>query len=137
MCQIGSTREIICLRHWWGHPGDRRKTLLTHCVIYRKLCSTNTSDSSFKKIQTAQGPQDDSIDCLHQESCTLKVNDHSDMISAQYLVNCLEEDHVWHGITTQDLDPLRKLSTPDITQLLFLDSTQAGMKATKSYTHTR
>ena len=36
---------------------------------------------------------------------TLKVNDHSDMLSAQYLVNCLEEDHVCHGITTQKPRP--------------------------------
>ena len=41
-----------------------------------------------------------SIDHLHQESLTLKVRDHSDMLSAQYLVNCLEENHVCHGITT-------------------------------------
>ena len=35
----------------------------------------------------------------------LKVGDHSDMLSAQYLVNCLEEDHVCHGITTQESRP--------------------------------
>ena len=46
-----------------------------------------------------------SIDHLHQESLTLRVKDHSDMLSAQYLVNCLEEDHVSHGITIQDQDP--------------------------------
>ena len=43
-----------------------------------------------------------SIDHLHQESLTLKVRDHSDMLSAQYLVNCLEDDHVCHGIRTQE-----------------------------------
>ena len=43
----------------------------------------------------------DSIDHLHQESRPLKVRDHSDMRSAQYRVNCLGEDHVCHGITTQ------------------------------------
>ena len=43
------------------------------------------------------------LDC--QESLTLKVKDHSDMISVQYLVNCLEEDHVCHGITTQEPRP--------------------------------
>ena len=36
----------------------------------------------------------------------LKVKDHSDILSAQYLVNCLEEDHVWHGITTQEPRPI-------------------------------
>ena len=46
-----------------------------------------------------------SIDHLHQESLTLRVKDHSDMLSAQYLVNCLEEDHVSHGITIQEPRP--------------------------------
>ena len=46
-----------------------------------------------------------SIDHLHQESLTLRVKDHSDMLSAQYLVNCLEEDHVSHGITFQEPRP--------------------------------
>ena len=35
------------------------------------------------------------------KSLTLRVKDHSDMLSAQYLVNCLEEDHVSHRITLQ------------------------------------
>ena len=43
-----------------------------------------------------------SIDHLHQESLTLRVKDHSDMLSAQYLVYCLEEDHVSHGIIIQE-----------------------------------
>ena len=75
---------------------------------------SNASDSSFKKIQTAQNAalrtatgahKMASIDHLHQESLTLRVKDHSDMLSAQYPVNCLEEDHVSHGITIQDQDP--------------------------------
>ena len=70
--------------------------------------STNIRDSSYKKIQTAQNAalrtateahKMASIDHLHQDSLTLKVMDRSDMLSAQYLVNCLEEDHVCHGIT--------------------------------------
>ena len=35
----------------------------------------------------------------------LKVRDHSDMLSAQFLVNCLEEDHVCHDIITQEPIP--------------------------------
>ena len=75
--------------------------------------STNACDSSFKKIQTAQNAalrtetgarKKASIDHLHQESLTLRVKDHSDMLSVQYLENCLEEDHVSHGITIQDQD---------------------------------
>ena len=73
--------------------------------------STNASDSCFRKIQTAQNEalrtatgahKMPSNDHLYQEFLTLKVKDHSDMLSAQYLVNCLEEVHVCHGITTQE-----------------------------------
>ena len=76
--------------------------------------STNASNSSFKKIQTAQNAglrtvtgayKMVSIDHLHEESLTLRVKDHSDMFSAQYIVNCLEEDHVSYGITIQEPKP--------------------------------
>ena len=52
-----------------------------------------------------------SIDHLHQESLTLRVKDHSYMLSAQYLVNCLEEDHGSHGITIQEPRPRPKKET--------------------------
>ena len=54
--------------------------------------NTNASDSSFKKIQTAKkaalrtatgAHKMDNIDHLHEESLTLRVKDHSDMLSAQ------------------------------------------------------
>ena len=73
--------------------------------------STNASDSSFKKIHTAQNAalrtetgahKITSIDHHHQESLLLRVKDHSDKLSVQYLVNCLEEDHVSHCITIQE-----------------------------------
>ena len=76
--------------------------------------STNASDSNFRKIQTAQNTamrtaagahKMASIDHLPQESLTLSVKEYSDMLSAQYLVNCLEEDHVSHGITIQEPRP--------------------------------
>ena len=102
--------------------GQERETLLlTYNALGKSIASyaapvwsTNASDSSFKKIQTAQNAAlrtatgahtMDSIDHFHQESLTMKVKDHSDMLSVQYLVNCLEEDHVCHGITTQEPRP--------------------------------
>ena len=86
--------------------------------------STNASDSSFKNIQTAQNAalrtasgahKMTSIDHLHQKCLTLRVKDHSDMLYVQYLVNCLEEDHVSHGITNQE--PRRMKETPFQTSL--------------------
>ena len=126
-------------RSSWGQ--DKETLLLTYNALGKSIASyavqgwsTNASDSSFKKIQTAQNAalraatgahKMACIDHLHQESLTLKVKDHSDMFYLQYNVNCLEEDYVCHGTTTID------------TQLFFLDSAQAGRKATRTCTHTR
>ena len=103
----------------WGQ--DKETLQLTNNALGKSIASyaapvwsTNASDSSFKKIQTAQNAalrtatgahKMASIDNLHHESLTLRVKDHSDMLSVQYLVNCLEEDHVSHGITIQKPRP--------------------------------
>ena len=103
----------------WGQ--DKETLLISYNTLGKSTAnyaapvwSTNASDSSFKKIQTAQNAalrtatgahKMASIDHLHQESLTLRVKDHSDMLSSQYLVNCLEEDHVSHGITIQEPRP--------------------------------
>ena len=100
----------------WGQ--EKETLLLTYNALVKFIASyaapvwsINASDSSFKKTQTAQNAalrtatganKMASIDHLHQESLTLKVKDHLDMLSAQYLVNCLEEDHVRHSITTEE-----------------------------------
>ena len=101
----------------WGQ--DKETLLITYNALGKSIANYaapvwSTSDSSFKKIQTAQNAalrtatrahKMASIDHLHQEALTLRVKDHSDMLSAQYLVNCLEEDHVSHGITIQEPRP--------------------------------
>ena len=103
----------------WGQ--DNETLLLTYNALGNSIASyaapvwsINASDSSFKKIQTVHNVALKTatwahkmaiVDHLHQESLTLRVKDHSDMLSAQYLVNCLEEDHACHGITTQEPRP--------------------------------
>ena len=88
----------------WGQ--DKDTLLRTYNALGKSsaiyavpVWSTNASDSSFKKIQTAQNAamgtatgahKMASIDHLHQESITLKVRGHSDMVSAHYLMNCLD-----------------------------------------------
>ena len=42
-----------------------------------------------------------SIDHLHTESEMLKVREHSELLSAQYLARCLEPGNVCHPITTR------------------------------------
>ena len=89
----------------WGQ--DKVTLLMTYNALGKSIAnyaapvwSTNASDSSSKKMQTAQNAalrtatgahKMASIEHLHQESITLRVKDHSDMLSAQYLVNGLEE----------------------------------------------
>ena len=99
---------------WWNRPEKDPSS--------GKLGSTHPSKTVIKSIEffygvesVVRGNADSllnwrtigahkmaSIDHLHQEFLTLKVKHHSDMLSAQYLVNCLEEDHVCGGITTQE-----------------------------------
>ena len=100
---------------------EKEILLLTYNTLEKSIASytepvwsTNASDSSFKKIQISLNAalrtatwahKMASIDHLHQESLKLKVKDHTQMLSSQYPVNCLEEDHVCHGITTQEPRP--------------------------------
>ena len=106
----------------WGH--GKKTLLLTYNALGKYIAryaapvwSTNASNSSFKKIQTLQNAslgmetrahKMASIDHLHQESLTLRVKNHSDILSAQYLVKCLEVDHVSHGITIQEPRPMKE-----------------------------
>ena len=75
----------------WGQ--EKETLLLTYNALVKYIANyaapvwgTNASDSSFKKIQTAAlrmatvAHKMASIDHLHQESLTLKIKDHSDML---------------------------------------------------------
>ena len=46
-----------------------------------------------------------SIDHIHSETKMLQVEDHLNLLSAQYLVQCLDTDNVCHHITKMDLPP--------------------------------
>ena len=46
-----------------------------------------------------------SIDHLHSETEKIKVEDHLNLRSAQYLVQCLNTENVCHHITKMDLPP--------------------------------
>ena len=43
-----------------------------------------------------------SVDHLHVEAKMLKVREHSELLSAQYLARCLEPGNVCHSITTRE-----------------------------------
>ena len=46
-----------------------------------------------------------SIDHIHRETKMLQVEDHLNLLSAQYLVQCLDTENVCHHITKMDLPP--------------------------------
>ena len=88
-------------------------TAIQESKLMAKSRSPNIQNYTLVRHDRRQGPggglhKMDSIDHLHQESHTPRVKDHSDMLSAQYLVNCLEKDHVSHGITIQEPRPMKE-----------------------------
>ena len=44
-----------------------------------------------------------SLDHLHAEANMMKVKEHSELLSAQYLARCLERENVNFSITTREL----------------------------------
>ena len=72
--------------------------------------SPNLHDTNYSKIQYTQNEalriatgchKMSSIDHLHTEAEMLKVKEHSELLSAQYLARCLEPGNVCHPITTR------------------------------------
>ena len=52
-----------------------------------------------------------SVDHLHTEAEMLKVKEHSELLSAQYLARCLEPGNVYHSITTRETPKRRMKET--------------------------
>ena len=123
---------FVPLAHWAGDNilkalagtswGQQKETLLmtykaVGCSIANyaaPVWSTNASNTSMEKIQVAQNEalristgahKMSSIDHLHCEAQMLKVTEHPDLLSAQYLVKCLDHENVCHNITTLDQPP--------------------------------
>ena len=72
--------------------------------------SPNLHETNYRKIQYTQNEalriatgchKMSSIDHLHTEAETLKVKEHSELLSAQYLTRCLEPGNICHPITTR------------------------------------
>ena len=73
--------------------------------------STNLRDTNYRNIQYMQNEalrittgchKMSSVDHLHAEANMLKVREHSELLSAQYLARCLEPENVNNSITTRD-----------------------------------
>ena len=128
--------------------GQQKETLL---MIYKAVgrsiadyaAPVWSTNASMKKIQVAQNEalristgahKMSSIDHLHCETQMLKVTEHSDLLSAQYLVKCLDHENVCHNITTLDQPPhmmKRTLYSKHHTTIapLLADTTKDSLKA--------
>ena len=102
--------------------GQQKETLLmTYKALGRSIAnyaapvwSTNSSESNIGKIQHAQNEalriitgshKMSSIDHLHSETEMLQVEDHLNLLSVQYLVQCLDTENVCHHFTKMYLPP--------------------------------
>ena len=98
--------------------GKQKETLLTtYKAVGRSIInyaapvwSPNLHDTNYRKVQCTHNEalgiatgchKMPSIDHLHTEAEMLKVREHSELLSAQYLGKCLEPEHVCHPITTR------------------------------------
>ena len=96
--------------------GQQKETLLmTYKTVGRSIInyaapvwSQNLHDTNYRKIQYTQNERIatgchkmSSIDHLHTETEMLKVKEHSELLSAQYLARCPEPGNVCHPITTR------------------------------------
>ena len=107
---------------------QKETLLLTYKALGRSIAnyaapawSTNASDTSLGKIQRTQNEalrnitgshKMSSIDHLHSETKMLPVEDHLNLLSAQYLVHCLDTENVCHHITKLDHPPREMKETP-------------------------
>ena len=124
--KINNVLKALAGTNW----GQQKETLLlTYKALGRWIAdyaapvwSINASDTSLKKIQHTQNEAQriirgshkmSSIDNLHSETKMLVVKDHQNLLSAHYLVHCLDTDNVSHHITT------RRHFSIDITKLWY------------------
>ena len=86
--------------------------------------STNLCDTNYRNIQYTQNEalriatgcrKMSSVDHLHVETKMLKVREHSELLSAQYLAICLEPENICHSITTSE-PPKRRMKETRFTR---------------------
>ena len=110
-------KALVCTN--WGQ--QKETLLMTYKLLGSSIAnyaepawSTNTSESNIDNIPRAQNEalriltgshKMSSINHLHSETKMLQVKDHLNLLSAQYLVQCLDIENVCHHITKMDLPP--------------------------------
>ena len=111
-----NTLKALAGTYW----GQQKETLLmTYKAVGRLIInyaapvwSTNLRDTNYRNIQYTQNEalkistgchKMSSVDHLHAEANMLKVREHSELLSAQYLARWLEPENVNFSITTREL----------------------------------
>ena len=119
--KINNVLKALAGTNW----GQQKETLLlSYKALGRSIAnyaapvwSTNASDTSLRKIQRTYNEalriitcshKMSSIDHLHSETNMLLVEDHLNLLSAQYLIHCLDTENVCRHITTM-AHPLREM----------------------------
>ena len=101
---------------FWGQ--QKETLIMTYKAVGRSIInyaapvwSTNLRDTNYINIQYTQNEalristgchKMSSVDHLHAEANMLKVKEHSELLSAQYLAGCLEPENVNFSITTRE-----------------------------------
>ena len=109
--------------------------------------SSNLRDTNYRNIQYTQNEalriatgcyKMSSVDHLHVEAKMLKVREHSELLSAQYLARCLEPGNVGHSITTRETIKRRMKETlftrhrNTIEPMMLANNRKATLQATHS-----
>ena len=112
--------------------------------IDHQLCctclSTNLPDTNYRKIQYTQNEamriatgcrKMSSINHLHVEAEMLKVREHLELLSAQYLARCLEPGNVCHSITTRETPKvlMKKTHRNTVEPMMLADNRKATLQA--------
>ena len=96
---------------------ERNTTKLNYAA---PVWGTNLRDTNYRNIQFTQNEalristechKMSSVDYLHAEANVLKVREHSELLSSQYLARCLEPENVNNSITTRDTPKRRMKET--------------------------
>ena len=113
----------------WGQ--QKGTLLMTYKALGRSIAnydapvwSTTASESNIGKIQRAPNEalriitgshKMSSIDHIHSDTEMLLVEGHLNLLSAQYLVHCLDTENVCHHITKMDQPP-KEMKKPILTR---------------------
>ena len=122
--RVSGRKNIIKALAGTSWAQQKETLLMTYKTVGRSIInyaapvwSPNLLDTNYRKIKYTQNEAPriatgcqkmSSIDHLHTEAEMLKVKEHSELLSAQYLARCLEPGNVCHPITTRAI-PERQL----------------------------